>query len=232
MNRLIRRLVRHHLPVGAATVAWGWYLYTTRSFPDVLTRLSFSSAYPALALLAATLVIGPIKLLVGNRIAASIDLRRDVGIWAGVTALFHTAVGQCVHLRGRPWLYYIYENWPQKHLFPVRHDLFGLANYAGLGAALFLLALLATSNDASLRAVGMPSWKKLQRWNYAIFGLAAVHTITYQVGIEKPQAAFIANAVALVMISLVLQWRGYQHKRALTVLRRVDAAQQPGNVRL
>ena len=213
-SRLIRRLIRHHLPIGAATVAWGCYLYATRSFSDVLARLSFSSAYPALALLAATLVIGPIKLLAGNRIAASIDLRRDVGIWAGSAGLFHTVIGQCVHLRGRPWLYYIYENWWQKQLFPVRHDLFGLANYTGLAAALILLALLATSNDASLRVLGMPNWKRLQRWNYAIFGLAAVHTITYQVGIEKPQAAFIANAVALITIGLLLQWRGYQRKRA------------------
>jgi sulfoxide reductase heme-binding subunit YedZ len=215
-SRLIRRLIWHHLPIGAATGAWISYLYTTRSFSDVITRLSFSSAYPALALLAATLLIGPIKLLAKNRIAASIDLRRDVGIWAGAAGLFHTAVGQFVHLRGRPWLYYIYENWQQKRLFPVRHDLFGLANYTGLAAALILIALLATSNDASLRNLGMPGWKRLQRWNYAIFGLATIHTLTYQIGIEKPQASFIANAAVLVTISLLFQWRGYQHKRALS----------------
>jgi sulfoxide reductase heme-binding subunit YedZ len=159
-------------------------------------------------------MIGPIKLLAGNRIAASIDLRRDVGIWAGIAGLFHTAVGQFVHLRGRPWLYYIYENWQQKRLFPLRHDLFGLANYTGLAAALILIALLATSNDAFLRTLGMRGWKRLQRWNYAIFGLAAVHTIIYQLGIEKPQVSFIANGAALITISLLLQWRGYQHKQA------------------
>jgi sulfoxide reductase heme-binding subunit YedZ len=217
-SRLIRRLIRHHLPIGGATIAWGCYLYVTRSSFDVLTRLSFSSAYPALALLAATLTIGPMTLLAGNRIATSIDFRRDVGIWAGIAGLFHTAVGQCVHLRGRPWLYYIYDNWQQKQLFPVRHDLFGLANYTGLAAALILFALLVTSNDASLRTLGMANWKRLQRWNYAVFGLAAVHTTTYQVGIESPKASLIANAVALVMISLVLQWRGYQHKRGIELV--------------
>ena len=60
------------------------------------------------------------------------DFRRDVGIWARIVGLFHVVVGQCAHLRGRPWLYYIYENWRTKHVLPVRHDLFGLAKRLGL----------------------------------------------------------------------------------------------------
>jgi sulfoxide reductase heme-binding subunit YedZ len=215
-SRLIRRIVWHHLPIGAATVTWASYLYTTRDFPDVITRLSFSTAYPALALLASTLLIGPLQLMAKNRVAASIDFRRDLGIWAAITGLFHAGVGQFVHLRGRPWLYYIYENWQQTRLFPLRHDLFGLANYTGLVAALILIALLATSNDASLRALRVPGWKRLQRWNYVIFGLVAIHTLIYQVAIERPGVSFIANAVALITISLLFQWRGYQHRRDST----------------
>jgi len=214
-RRLSRRLVQHHLPIGAATAVVGYVLYATRPFPDVLTRLSFASAYPALILIAATLLIGPIKLLAGDRIPASLDLRRDAGIWAGIAGLFHTAVGQCVHLRGRPWLYYIYENWQQKHFLPMRHDLFGLANYTGLVAALILLALLATSNDASLRKFSTPGWKQLQRWNYAIFALTAIHTFTYQVGIEKPQLPFVATAAVAIATSLVLQCVGYRRRRVL-----------------
>jgi sulfoxide reductase heme-binding subunit YedZ len=214
-RRLSRRLVEHHLPIGGMTVAFGYTLYATRTFPDVLTRLSFSSAYPALILICATLLIGPFKLLLGERLPASIDLRRDIGIWAGIAGLFHTVAGQCVHLRGRPWLYYIYENWQQKHLLPIRHDLFGFANYTGLVAAMILLALLATSNDASLRKLSILGWKQLQQWNYAIFGLTAIHTFTYQVGIEKPQPPFVATAAAAIAISLVLQWLGYRRRRAL-----------------
>jgi hypothetical protein len=45
-RRLARRLVQHHLPIGAATAAAGYILYVTRPFSDVMTRLSFSSAYP------------------------------------------------------------------------------------------------------------------------------------------------------------------------------------------
>ena len=162
-RRLSRRLMRHHLPIGIATFASAFLLYVTRPYPDVITRLSFASAYPALILLAATLSIGPLKMLAGDRLATSFDIRRDVGIWAGIAGVFHAVIGQCVHLRGRPWLYYIYENWQQKHLLPIRHDLFGLANYTGIVAALVLLALIATSNDAMLRKLGTPGWKQLQR---------------------------------------------------------------------
>lgn len=212
-NRLVRRLWRHHLPLALITLSGGFMLYVTRPFQDVITRLSFASAYPALALIAATLLIGPVKLLIGDRLAVSMDLRRDVGIWAGLAGVFHTVIGQCVHLRGRPWLYYIYEKWQQKHVQPFRHDMFGLANYTGMIAALLLLALLATSNDASLRKFGTPGWKQLQRWNYAIFGLTAVHTLDYQVGIESQKHEFVILAIVAIFVTLGMQWVGYRHRR-------------------
>jgi methionine sulfoxide reductase heme-binding subunit len=83
----------------------------------------------------------------------SLDLRRDTGIWAGILGLLHTGVGQWVHLRGRLWFYYVFEK-RSEHLEPLRHDVFGFSNFAGLFAALILLAALATSNDASVRALG------------------------------------------------------------------------------
>jgi len=212
-RRLSRRLLRHHLPIGLSALASGYLLYVTRSFPDVLTRLSFSSAYPALVLLSATLLIGPLKIITGDRLAISMDFRRDIGIWAGIVGLFHVVVGQCVHLRGRPWLYYVYENWQQKHFLPVRHDLFGLANYTGLFAALILLALLATSNDAALRKLSTPGWKQLQRWNYACFGLSAIHPLTYQGGIESQKFGFVAIAILCVLITVILQLVGLRRRR-------------------
>lgn len=211
--RLSRRLWRHHLPIGAIALVGGCLLYVTRPYPDVLTRLSFSSAYPALILLSVTLLVGPLKILTRHRVAISIDLRRDIGIWTGIVGLFHVGVGQCVHLRGRPWLYYIYENWQQKHFLPIRHDLFGLANYTGLIAVLILLALLATSNDVLLRKLGAPNWKQLQRLNYACFVLTAIHTFAYQEGIESQTLPFLATAIVAVGIVLALQLVGYLCRR-------------------
>lgn len=106
----------------------------------------------------------------------SLDLRRDTGIWAGILGLLHAGVCRCVHLRGRPRAYYVYEKWSE-HLVPPRHDVFGFSNFAGLFAALILLAALATSNDASLRALGNGQWKGPQRRKYTYFALAAFHTL-------------------------------------------------------
>ncbi len=205
--RLARRLWRHHLPLAIATVACGFALYVTRSYPDVLTRLSFATAWPALVLLSVTLVIGPWRAPRRRPYALSQDLRRDIGIWAGLTGLLHAGIGQCVHMRGRPWLYYVYEKW---QAMPVRYDVFGLSNHTGLVAALILLVLLATSNDLALRRLGVTRWKSWQRWNYACFALAGLHTFGYLLGIESVRAPLIAVAALCLLVTLALQtweWR-------------------------
>lgn len=210
--RLLDRLWRHHLPLGAASIACAWMLYVTRDYSDVLTRLSFATAYPALVLLAAALIVGPWRTLSAKPNPVSLDLRRDIGIWAGILGVFHAGVGQFVHLRGRPWLYYIYEKWD---VMPVRYDMFGFSNTTGLVAALLLLMLLATSNDASLRKLGLPEWKRLQRWNYACFGLTALHTFGYLLGIQALKPGFIALAALCVAAAVTLQYLGWRRRRAI-----------------
>jgi sulfoxide reductase heme-binding subunit YedZ len=141
-------------------------------------------------------------------------MRRDLGLWAGMVGMFHAVIGQFEHLRGRPWLYYIYENWQEQHALPMRHDWFGLGNQTGLIAALGLLALLATSNDASLRKLGTPGWKRLQRWNYAVFGLTALHTWFYQLGVKTPAWGWIATAGGTIAVTALLQFIGWRWRRA------------------
>ncbi|HEV2485378.1 MAG TPA: hypothetical protein VGT08_07585 [Terracidiphilus sp.] len=206
------RLLRHHLPLLVLSVIGVATLYFTRPYKDVVNRASFATAYPALAMLAATLLVGPWNLVQKRQNPISSDLRRDLGIWAGTLGILHSAIGQCVHLRGRPWLYYVYGP-KEHHGFPLRHDLFGLANYSGAVSVLVLIALLATSNDYSLRALGSPRWKQLQRWNYAAFALAAVHSFAYQ-GVEKQHLPFVATVAICVAITLVLQVAGIARRRS------------------
>jgi methionine sulfoxide reductase heme-binding subunit len=210
-RRLLQRLRQHHLPLFTVSAITVFLLYVTRPYPDVVTRLSFATAYPALVLLAFTLLIGPFNLLQQRRMPVSSDWRRDIGIWAGILGFVHTVIGQNVHLRGRPWLYYIYEDW-RKHITPLRHDLFGFANYTGLISAIILLLLLATSNDYALRALGTPRWKRLQRWNYFAFALAGAHAVAYQVN-EKQTISFIVVVVLSIAVTIVLQVVGYQIRR-------------------
>ncbi len=194
---------RHHLPLALLSFLSVAGLYSTRPYPDVLSRASFATAYPALILLAATLLIGPWNWLRKAPNPVSSDLRRDLGIWAGILSIVHSAVGQCVHLRGRPWLYYVYGT--GEHHRGLRHDAFGGANYSGAISALLVIALLATSNDISLRKLGTRGWKTLQRWNYAVFALAAVHAVLYQLGVEKQQAGFVAVVMLSIVITVALQ---------------------------
>jgi sulfoxide reductase heme-binding subunit YedZ len=209
-SRLESRLSRHHLPIGALSFATVAALYFTRPYPDVLSRASFATAYPALALLAVTLLIGPWNLLSKKANPVSIDLRRDIGIWAGVLGIVHAGVGQFVHLRGRPWLYYVYG--PTEHHHGIRHDLFGLANYSGALGVLLLAMLFATSNDLSLRRFGTQKWKQLQRWNYAVFALVAAHSFAFQ-GVEKQKAPWVMTVVACVAAAMVVQIAGLVARR-------------------
>jgi sulfoxide reductase heme-binding subunit YedZ len=73
--------------------------------------------------------------------------------------------------------------------------------------------LLATSNDYSLRRLGTPRWKQLQRWNYFGFALAAAHAIGYQL-IEKQRASFVVVVAACILITVCLQTAGYLKRRA------------------
>lgn len=206
-----RRGAKHHLPlafIGAASsVLFGW----AGPHRDWITAVSFGTAYPALALLSVTLLMGAWWAVRGRAHPVSSDLRRDVGIWAGILTTIHAVAGQCVHLRGRPWLYYVYSA-PEHHR-GLRHDLFGFNNYAGLIGTLLVIALIATSNDVSLRRLGGAKWKSLQRWNYAVFALAAVHTFGYET-MEKQKAGFVATAVMCVAATVALQGAGFLVRRS------------------
>src|SRR5207244_1230915 len=89
-----------HVAIALATIACVaifWELFSIRG--DVISRLSVATAYPALFLTAAAVSIGPWNVLRGQTNPVSFDLRRDFGIWAGITAVLHTGIGLNVHLR-------------------------------------------------------------------------------------------------------------------------------------
>lgn len=209
---LRRRLLQHHLPLLVLSAGAVACIYLTRPYKDWVMKASFATAYPALILLAATLLIGPVNVLLRRRNPVSVDLRRDVGIWAGILAVAHTAIGQNVHLRGRPWLYYVYQR-SEHHSFPIRHDVFGMSNYTGALCTLVVVLLLATSNDWSLRRLGAAQWKKLQRWNYAAFALLAIHAVGYEEGIEHQKLPWVALTAAGLGVAVALQTWGWAMRR-------------------
>jgi sulfoxide reductase heme-binding subunit YedZ len=162
-----------------------------------------SSAYVAFALIVLTLAIGPINALRGVRLPVSNDFRRDTGIWACIWSIFHTVVGLQVHLRGRMIEYFLY---PTGASLParIRFDMFGLANYFGLLAAVLAVVLAVISNDWSLRMLGAPRWKRVQQLNYILFAIAIVHAVLYQI-VEKRIPPFALALGFLAGTALTLQ---------------------------
>jgi sulfoxide reductase heme-binding subunit YedZ len=161
-----------------------------------------------LVLLVVTLLVGPWNLLRRRPNPVSSDLRRDIGIWAGILGVVHAVVGQCVHLRGRPWLYYVYGPAERHRGIALRHDLFGFANSTGAVGVLLLVMLLATSSDYCLRALGTTRWKQLQRWNYAVFALSGMHAVGYLL-IEKQKASFSCAVAVCLLIAIGMQAAGF-----------------------
>ncbi|MEP6658028.1 MAG: hypothetical protein ABJC33_12380 [Betaproteobacteria bacterium] len=178
--------------------------------PMAMFRLSMATAYVGLALLGAVLVIGPLRALRHQPIPLSLDLRRDLGIWAGIVGLAHAAVGLFVHL-GNPLLYFLRPPGPPVSWLP-RLDVFGAINYAGLAGVLIMALLLATSNDLSVRGLGATRWKSIHRWAYALAALVVGHGAVYQL-IEHRVPGFVALFVAIVAVTAVLQWRGFVTRR-------------------
>lgn len=171
-------------------------------------RLSMATAYAALFFLGGTLLLGPARVLRGKHSPAHTYLRRDLGIWAGILALAHTAVGLTVHFPGRMWRYFFDRPPSFSAALHLRLDGFGVANHTGLASALLVILLLGLSNDRSLRALGTSRWKGLQRWNYLAFAFMVAHGGLYQVLQSRaaPGVGFFAVVVAAVVAA---QFAGY-----------------------
>ncbi len=206
------RLVTHLL-LGSMMVVL--YLFLVRLFPGgrQIELFVIVLGYLCLILACVSLLIGPLSLLRRRRNPVNIDLRRDIGIWAGINGCLHVLFV----LRGRVQdglilLYFLREG-PQGYtpLFSV----FGMSNDFGLFATLLLLLLLALSNTASLRYLKGKQWKLLQRLTYLLVPLILVHTFGYQyLNLRGP--LLVWGVIALSVCVLACQTMGI----ALTLARR------------
>jgi methionine sulfoxide reductase heme-binding subunit len=208
--RMRRRLITHHLVIMLASAALVTLIYALLDSPQIAFRMSMSTAYASLVLIVMTLLLGPWRAWRGaGAPIGNDDLRRDVGIWAGLLGLIHTGFGLQVHL-GSMLLYFVRPVGPERILVP-RFDAMGLTNYAGLVAALILVLLLALSNDWSLRRLGLKRWKRWQRTNWLGFVLVALHGVIYQ-WLEKrsmPYPLIFGGLLLLVVLGRVAVARGH-----------------------
>jgi methionine sulfoxide reductase heme-binding subunit len=191
---------KRHCILATVAISMTTAAYFAMPPPDFRHRLSIGTAYASLAFFAFSLWLGPWNVLRRRPNPVSFDFRRDVGIWTGILALAHTAVGLTVHLRGRMWMYFF------KRLHPpaLQNSQFGFANFTGLGSALLFIILLAVSNDLSLRRLGARRWKSIQRLAYVAFGLTVIHGIAFQL-IEKRRLPWVPLFALIVLLATAIQ---------------------------
>ncbi len=167
--------------------------------------LTLGLGYVALLFLAVTLLIGPLNLVRKRRNPVNIDLRRDVGIWSGITALLHVVFSFQLYQNG-DILGYFFTSTPTGYSLP-KPDLFNMSNYTGLIATFVMVVLLFTSNQLSLRWLKGKRWKLIQRFNYLLVIMTLVHTFGYQ-AFNVRESYFVWGVIGLSLVVLVAQLGG------------------------
>lgn len=213
MARPSARRPRRNLVIAAGVAAGTAGVAALVGFEEPLFTASMATAYVGLGLLALTLLSGPLNILRGRANPVSTHLRRDLGIWSGIVALAHVAVGLQRHMGGRWRLYFFFPS-HRRGLYGLRTDVFGVANWLGLAATGLIAVLLVISNDVLLRRLGPSRWKRIQRWNYAVFLLVVLHGLVYQVPIGKRAWGWIAATVVALGVVAVLQGLGLRRVRS------------------
>lgn len=174
---------------------------------EAMARLSLLTAWLCFLLLAAALCLGPWRVLRGGQPALNHLPRRDLGIWAAITALAHLLTATAVVMT--PVYYGRYINGPDNQ--PVSAfigQLSTISIISGYLIGIACLLLLLVSNNLALRVLGAQRWKGLQRWAYGVFVLTAAHGLAFQYIELRTGMWLIALSLgSLVVLALQLAGR-------------------------
>jgi len=185
-----------------------FYIFWKPTLP-VIPFITYTSGYLSIFLLAASLLLGPINLILRRKNPISTYIRRDIGIFGGILGIIHSVVGLFMHFTGKPWLYFVKEVGDN---LIIRFGNFGLANYTGLFGALILILLLIISNDYFLSKLKSVKWKNLQRFTYLMFLLVIAHSIFYRLNANK-EDLIIFLYLPMFLIVLAFQLIGVWLKK-------------------
>jgi sulfoxide reductase heme-binding subunit YedZ len=211
----VRRWLTHTTLALAALIAC-YLAHLYAPYAALNYALTIGCGYLALILIMLTLLIGPVQLLYQSRNPVNLDLRRDIGIWAGITGCIHVMFGLQIHMNGRILNYFIQTTGRGYRLLL---NAFGISNHLGLLATVILIMLLVLSNDISLKRLKGKRWKLLQRFNYLLALLVFVHTFLYQM-ISQREQPFRVVAFCMALILIFVQTLGFLIYRSRTTFAR------------
>lgn len=148
--------------------------------PETATdRVSFLTAYLFLILMTVVLSIGPLRALRTGRPIFNSHLRRDVAVWLGISGLLHLYAGTVQSMTPLYVGTYVQVG-PEDPAAALRQELFSWGVIGGLVILVFLLLLLALSNDCSIIRIGKRWWKRIHRTTYVLFALTIAHALAFQ----------------------------------------------------
>lgn len=223
----IRKSTRRHLMVGGISLFIGTAIFfalqffSTEIWRDASNgrkanglhwRLGVATGSTALGLMATTLIIGPLRVRSSSRHPAiNRPMRRTTGQWAAGVAWLHVLFGITIHSEG--WRIYVPFLYFRHYSDPL---LVAISTGFWLGslAAAILVPIFLTSNTKSLRKLGGPSWKKLQRLNYLVFGLVVTHVALLQYQ-ERRDLRHVTATFTVISLVVLLQFAGFRRLRQL-----------------
>ncbi|KMZ42560.1 MULTISPECIES: ferric reductase-like transmembrane domain-containing protein [Bacillales] len=227
-----RRLVAHVSILSLILLIASWMWADFSSFP-ALETWSMLLGYLSFILIGCTLLIGPLQSwLPAGWMPISLSIRRDIGIWAGLTGLLHVIL-VLVLFENDPRLMIIHENRSEKAdgwlglFFDASSDptmwpspnwtLTGVANYLGLFAFFILLALWLTSSARAEKWLGGSSWKRLHLANPWLFVIVLFHGLIYIQSIKGEPHTFsdmlVFTAIIWLVRSIAFIRRAFYRKR-------------------
>jgi sulfoxide reductase heme-binding subunit YedZ len=156
----------------------------------------------SLILLCLILILGPVARLV-PRLRRLVPWGRELGIGMFVTAGLHVLI-----LFDGSWQQ-IRSSFDAEGFFD-GDSIWDGANWVGLVALAYALALAATSNDFSQRRLGR-GWKFVQRQAYTLFVLTWLHTAAYLLSSLPHSPSFIPWFWTVTTATVVAQFAGFVH---------------------
>ena len=164
---------RHLLVITFAVVATIIFLFSRAEW-STMHRWNRAVGDVSLIFVATAMMLGPLSRL-WRKASGILLYRREFGIYAVLLALIHAIIiligwvdfdlMRLVGFEFHPGL--------QRYVM-VQHG-FGLANLIGVLALIYGTILAITSNDRSLRVLGLYVWKFVQRGTYVLWWLSVVH---------------------------------------------------------
>jgi sulfoxide reductase heme-binding subunit YedZ len=207
----LSRRTKHHLGLAGLNGACLAVAAVSGSAAGLPDRFSIVTAYLCLGLLCTGLAIGPIRAIGNGRPTVNNYLRRDIGIWAGLTGLAHLVIATALSMSPEYMGAFVtIANTPLSEA--VRTALFTWGTIAGLVVGVLLLILLAVSNDKTLQWLGIRWWKRVHRLSYLAFALTAAHGLAFQ-ALESRAGSLIALVVLGTLAIFVLQMTGVRRVR-------------------